>query len=64
MRGLVQSLGKNSSGEAKGDPWISQFHKIGVLHFDGQGKPEDAETWLSEVEKILESLECLVEKWV
>ena len=33
-------------------------------YFDGQGKPEDAELWLSEVEKILESLECPVEKCV
>ena len=37
---------------------------MGVPHFDCRGKPEDAETWLSEVEKILESLKCLVEKWV
>ena len=64
VRGLVQSLGKSSSSEAKRDPWISQFRKLGAPNFDGKGKPEDAESWLSEVEKILESLECPEEKWV
>ena len=58
---IVQSLGKGSSSEAKGDPWISQFCKLGAPTFDGPGKPEDGETWLSEVEKILEGP---VEKWV
>ena len=51
--GLVQSLGKSNSSEAKGDLWISQFRKLGAPNFDGKGKPEDAESWLSEVEKIL-----------
>ena len=32
--------------------------------FEGRGKLEDGETWQSEVEKILEGMECPVEKWV
>ena len=64
VRGPVQSLRKNSSREAMGDPWISQFRKLGVPHFDGRGKPEDAESWLFKVEKIVESLDCPMEKWV
>ena len=64
VRCLVQSLGKSSSSQTKGDPLISQFRKLGAPTFDGRGKPEDGEMWLSEVEKILESLECPVEKWV
>ena len=64
MQGIVQSLRKSSSSEAKGDPWISQFRNLGTPSFDGRGKLEDGETWLSEVKKILEGMECPVEKWV
>ena len=64
VQGIVQSLGKSNSSEAKGDLWISQFRKLGMPTYDSRGKPEDGETWLSEVEMILESLECLDEKWV
>ena len=56
VRGLVQSLRKSSSSESKGDPWISQFCKLGAPNSDGKGKLEDVQSWLSEVEKILESL--------
>ena len=64
MRGIVQSLRRSSSGEAKGDLWISQFCKLGAPTFDGRGKPKDGDMWLYEVEKILEGMECPVEKWV
>ena len=64
VQGIVQSLGKSSSSEAKGDPWISQFRKLGAPTFNGRDKPKDGETWLSEVEKILEGVECPVEKWI
>ena len=64
VQGIVQSLMKSSSDEAKGDPWISQFRKLDAPTFDGRGKPKDGETWLSKVEKILEGMECPMEKWV
>ena len=44
VRGLVQSLGKSSSSETKGDSWISQFRKLDAPNFDGKDKSEDAES--------------------
>ena len=60
--GIVQSLGRGNSDGTKGDPWIMQFRKLDAPTFDGRGKPEECETCLLEVEKILEGMEYPAEK--
>ena len=64
MHEFMQSFGKGSSNRTKGDPWLKELSCLHAPAFNGKGKLEECEAWLLKIEKILESMECLEEKWV
>ena len=64
MEIFMHTIGRGTSSKAKSDPWIKELSRMHAPAFDGRCKPEKCEVWLWKIEKILESMECLKEKWV
>ena len=64
VHGISHAFNKGGSNGSSGNPCLHQLSKLRAPMFKGKGRPEESETWLQRIVKMLESMACPAKHWM